>query len=295
MDTMKEPTTLEARIQAHYETLPPAEKRLGDLLLNFPGDIANYSAGELAETAGTSKAAASRFFQRLGYKDFNEARRQVREAKRWGSPVYLSSSHGDDRTMPSRFLSDHLQQETLNLTRTLEAIRPDVLRDVADALAKARRVQIVGFRNSRMLALYLQRQLLLMRPDVSLLPQAGQTLGEDLVDMAEPDLLVVIGMRRRVAAIPRLMEIARDSGAQILLVTDPSATQSTDLATWTLDCHVRSSSLLDSYSAAMSVLNLLCVTLFERSLSDPYSRLRRIESLHDELEELDAFAWLKES
>ncbi|WP_161598993.1 MurR/RpiR family transcriptional regulator [Aidingimonas lacisalsi] len=295
MDTMKEPITLEARIQAHYESLPPAEKRLGDLLLNFPGDIANYSAGELAETAGTSKAAASRFFQRLGYRDFSEARRQVREAKQWGSPVYLSSSHRDDAAMPSQFLADHLHQETLNLTRTLEAIRPDVLRDVADALARARRVQVVGFRNSRMLALYLQRQLLLMRPDVSLLPQAGQTLGEDLVDMGEQDVLVVIGMRRRVAAIARLIEIARDSGARILLVADPSATQASELATWTLNCQVRSSSLLDSYSAAMSVLNLLCITLFERGQTDRYSRLRRIESLHDELEELDAFAWLKES
>ncbi|MFY0989520.1 MurR/RpiR family transcriptional regulator [Halomonas sp. C05BenzN] len=296
---MKEPQSLEARIQAHYEELPPAEKRLGDLLLGFPGDIATYSAGELAEAAGTSRAAATRFFQRLGYKDFNEVRLQVREAKRWGSPVYLSSAsrldgQGADKVMPSQSVADHLDQEVDNLTRTLEAIRPDALRDVVDAMAGARRVHVVGFRNSRMLALYLQRQLLLMRPDVSLLPQSGQTLGEDLVDIGEQDVLVMIGMRRRVGAVTRIMEIARAQGAKILLITDPSATRTARLATWTLTCQVRSPSLLDSYAAAMSVLNLLCSLLFRRAMKEGYERLRRVETLHEELDELDAFAWLTE-
>lgn len=299
METMKEPLTLEARIQAHYEQLPPAEKRLGDLLLAFPGDIATYSAGELAEAAGTSRAAASRFFQRLGYKDFNEVRLQVREAKRWGSPVYLSSAsrldgQGAEKLMPSQSVADHLDQEIDNLTRTLEAIRPDTLRDVVSAMAEARRVHVVGFRNSRMLALYLQRQLLLLRSDVSLLPQSGQTLGEDLVDVNERDVLVMIGMRRRVGAVTRIMEIARDQGAKVLLITDPSATQTAQLATWSMTCQVRSPSLLDSYAAAMSVLNLLCSLLIQRAMKDGFERLRRIETLHEELDELDAFAWLTE-
>jgi DNA-binding MurR/RpiR family transcriptional regulator len=63
----QEPKRLDKRIQESYDILPPAERRLGDLLLNFPGDIANYSATEQAELAGTSKAAATRFFRRLGY------------------------------------------------------------------------------------------------------------------------------------------------------------------------------------------------------------------------------------
>lgn len=297
MDAMKAPLTLEARIQAHYEMLPPAEKRLGDLLLGFPGDIATYSAGELAEVAGTSRAAASRFFQRLGYKDFNEVRLQVREAKRWGSPVYLSSASrqnisGEGKALASQSVADHLEHEIHNITRTLEAIRPDTLRDVVNNIAEAKRVHVVGFRNSRMLALYLQRQLLLLRSDVSLLPQSAQTLGEDMVDIGEGDVLVMIGMRRRIGVVTRVMEIAQAQGAKVLLITDPSATQTAQLATWTLTCQVRSPSLLDSYASVMSVLNLLCSILFQRAMVESFERLRRIEVLHEELDELDAFAWM---
>ncbi|WP_442488249.1 MurR/RpiR family transcriptional regulator [Halomonas litopenaei] len=92
--------SLEARLRAHHQDLPPAERRLAELLLNFPGDISRYSAGELAEAAGTSRAAASRLFRRLGYRDFNEARQQVRDAQRWGSPLYLSSATEASRPAP---------------------------------------------------------------------------------------------------------------------------------------------------------------------------------------------------
>lgn len=92
--------SLEARLRAHHQDLPPAERRLAELLLNFPGDISRYGAGELAEAAGTSRAAASRLFRRLGYRDFNEARQQVRDAQRWGSPLYLSSATEARRPAP---------------------------------------------------------------------------------------------------------------------------------------------------------------------------------------------------
>ncbi|WP_163559317.1 MurR/RpiR family transcriptional regulator [Halomonas sp. NO4] len=294
MTTADDTPSLEARIQAHYSELPPAEKRLGDLLLSFPGDIATYSAGELAEAAGTSKAAASRFFQRLGYKDFNAARQQARDAKRWGSPVYLSSGAAPSRQsvqppQPSQLIADHVAQETQNLTHTLEALRPDRLRACVTALATAQRVHVAGFRNSHMLASYLHRQLQLLRPDVVLLPKSGQTLGEDLVDITTDDVVILVGLRRRVSLVSRILDVAREQGARSLLITDPSAVDPGLTGTWTFTCQVRSQSLFDSYSATMSVINLLCTTLYQYDVPQSQSRLKRIEALHDELEELNAY------
>lgn len=282
--------TLQARIEAHYDDLPKAEKRLGDLLLSFPGDIASYSAGELAEAASTSRAAASRFFQRLGYKDFNEARQQVREAKRWGSPVYLSSST-EQRTMPSQPIEDHLAQERENLTRALESIRPDQLRRAVHALSTARHVHVAGFRNSYMLADYLRRQLQILRSGVSLIPSSGQTLAEDLVDIEAGDTVVLIGLRRRVDQVKQVLDTAHAQGANTLLITDPSCEKRLE-ATWTFTCQVQSQSLFDSYSACMSLLNLLCTTLFHQDITHRQERLKRIETLHDSLDELNAYTWL---
>ncbi len=276
---------LEARIQRHYDELPPAERRLADLLLGFPGNPASYSASELAAMAGTSNAAATRFFRRLGYRDYAELRRQVRDAEAWGSPVYLSggSSPGDGE---NGIVARHLAGETANLRRTLEGLRPGQLEEMAAALTTARRVAVVGFRNSRMIAHYFQRQLVLLRPGTALLPAPGQTLAEDLADLGTEDLVVLVAFRRRVAAVGEVARIARERGASLLLVTDPSAMRIVRFARWTLLCEVGSGSLFDSYASAMSLLNLLCGAVFRRMPDRAARRMRRIEALHEELGEL---------
>lgn len=286
-DKVQEPKQLDARIQECYEELPPAERRLGDLLLNFPGDIANYSATELADLAGTSKAAATRLFRRLGYKDFSEARVQIREAQRWGSPLYQSNSSSKaSRHNRSETISAHLEREAVNLQRTLEALSPDTVRAVASELAGQRRVAVVGFRNSRFLAEYFHRQLSLLRPDVALLPSPGQTIAEDLVDMGENDLLVVVAMRRRITGIRDLMELANKRQIPCVLIADPSATELQSLATYTLNCQIQSTSVFDSYTSVSSLLTLLVNLVMREDMTRTRQRLRKIESLHEDLGEL---------
>lgn len=278
--------SLEKRIEAHYESLPPAERRLGDLLLRFPGDIANFSATELAEMAGTSKAAATRLFRRLGYESFNELREEIRNASSWGSPIYIAEEAPPSNNRGS-IVAEQLRRDHDNLTRTLESIAPADLADIVKALASARQVAVIGFRNSHILAFYFYRQLILLRADVRLLPTSGQTIGEDLIDLGPEDLVVLIGLRRRVATATKVMEMARRIGARCLFVTDPSAAHIRRTATWTITCEVRGVSAFDSYTAAISVLNLLCTAMLRHGGKTSYARLRRAEQIHDELEELD--------
>lgn len=284
--------SLEARIRALYESLSKSEKRLGDMLLNYPGEIATHSAGELAKAAGTSPAVASRFFQRLGYKDFGDAKQQARDARRWGSPIYLSSANTNEHAdIPSLAVADHLARETENLTRTLEAMRSDQLRDAVEAIATAKQVHVAGFRNSYMLASYFHRQLRILRPNTGIMPSTGQTLAEDLADINSDGVVVLIGLRRRVAMVSKILSVARDRGAKTLLLTDPHAEYGSQ-ATWTFNCQVSSQSLFDSYTATMSVLNMLCTLIYQKSINLSQARLKEIETLHDELGELDAYVWL---
>ena len=284
---MKEPKRLDIRIQECYDDLPPAERRLGELLLNFPGDIAYYSATELAKLAGTSKAAATRLFRRLGYTDFNEARLQSREAQRWGSPLYQKNTE----TVPTKEnfrqrIDSHMEREINSLRHTLEALNPDLLHEIVIALSSKRRIAVVGFRNSRFMAEYFQHQLSLLRPDVVLLHMAGQTIAEDLIDFDHEDLLVVIGLRRRISKLKDLMTLATNHNIQTLLIADPSAAELYRLASWTLNCQVHNSSLFDSYTSVNSVLTLLINLTLHENMSNGLARLRKIEALHEEMGEL---------
>lgn len=271
--------SVEERIQVRYESLSPAERKLADLILNFPGELASYSATELAALAEVSKAAATRLFQRLGYDSYEQARLAARDAQRWGSPLYLNTP-GDaaDGT-----LAVHQQCETANLARTLDALASLDLDAVVERLCQARRVVLFGVRNSYMLASYARWQLIQVRDDVVLLPNAGETLAEHLAGLGSQDLLLAIGFRRRVPALGQVMRAAHDAQVPILYLTDPTASRTAALATWTIRCEVRGASLFDSYASALSVLHLLSSAVVRRLGPAGRERLKRIESLHDAL------------
>lgn len=290
MSRVKKTDLLDARIRQYYESIPPSEKPLADLLLTFPGDITDYSATELCEKANTSKAAASRFFSRIGYKDFNDARLQAREAKKWGAPLYQSSSQY--QTEPSTSdtsveISEHILTEQANLARTLESIKSDDLTEIANELRKVKRVRVIGYRNNHFLASYFSHQLSLVRNDVTLHPQANQTIAEELFDLSQDDLVVVFGVRRRTQLLENVLKLAKNKGCQTLLIADPTANALHKYTTWKFDTIVHSTSTFDSYTCVMSAITLLVNRVIADN-SEYIERLSAIESAHEVLGELDS-------
>jgi len=277
--------SLQALVRDHYDGLPDSERRIADLILEFPGEIAAYSATELAELSGGSKAAVTRLIQRLGFANFDEARRAARHAKAWGSPLYLMSSKPAAGDFGTR-VQQHLEQDLRNISVTLESLRPDTFGDIVDTICSSRRVFLAGFRNSYYLAGYMRQQIIQVRGDVHVLPSAGETIAEEIADLGEDDLLIVIGLRRRVAAVRRIMEAARGLGANILYITDWTAEPAPE-ANWTIPCAVRGTDLFDRYSSAMSLLHFICVAVVERLRTKGRGRLQHIETLHDALREFD--------
>ena len=80
----KEIKTIDERVEALTKTLPDSERKLAELLTARQMLLATHSASELAAMTGSSKAAVSRFIQRIGYRSFADARRETREAQCWG-------------------------------------------------------------------------------------------------------------------------------------------------------------------------------------------------------------------
>lgn len=285
-EAMREPRTLERRIQGQYDALPGSERALADLILEFPGDLLVYSATELSERGGVSKAAVTRFVKRLGYEDYREMQREVREAQEAGEPIYLNTSLIKP-ALDRNSLQQHLERDIANLRQTFEAVNSDHLDEVVRRAFGARRVWVMGFRNSYFFAAYIRRQLIQVRSDVMLVPAPGQVLMEDLAGMTSDDLMIVVGLRRRTPQLQRAMEIIRDLGVPTAYITDRVAVTTPKLATWTFPCQVRGMSLFDSYVAVMSLVNYLCTEVVAAAGEAGRERLGRIEDLMDMMGEID--------
>jgi DNA-binding MurR/RpiR family transcriptional regulator len=285
--TDKKHITLESIIAQHYESLPTAERKLADTVLDFPGELAAYTATELAEIAGVSKAAATRFFQRLGFNNFEEARRLSRDSKNWGSPLYLQTKSQLNESA-DQHIPQYIEEETKNLQQTFNAVAPDELEEICQEIIKAKRVWLLGYRSSHYVAAYTRWLFIQCRPSVHLLPSsAGETMAEHIADIQEDDLVIVIGVRRRVNKLLGIMQAIKNTKAPILYLTDPTATRTSAYAKWTIKIPVASSFLFDSYTSLMSFTRFLAIETFRISGNKGRNYLKNIEKIHDDLNQFE--------
>lgn len=278
-----EPRAIERHIRSVYDSMPKTERALADRVLEYPNEVLLYSATELAEVVGVSKAAVSRFVKRLEFNDFREMQREIRRAQTTGDPIFLTAPPKTGRGT----LAEHLEHDIGCLRQTIETIDSAAVEEVVRKILSARRVVCMGYRNSYYFAAYLRRQLVLLRPEVSLAPSAGQMLMEDIADLGPDDLLFAVGVRRRSAKLATAMELMHGRGVPIAYLTDRRAVTTLQYATWAFPCQVRGMSLFDSYVGVISLLNFICTRVNYLAGKDGRARLREVENMLDLLGELD--------
>jgi DNA-binding MurR/RpiR family transcriptional regulator len=271
-----------ARIRELLDQLPPIEQRLGRFILDFPGELASYSASELAALVGVSNASVTRFVQRLGYASYEEARRHARDQRSAGSPLYLAPRPAGTS---GGGLAAHAQAAHDNIAATLRGIADAQLDAIAQAMVQARAVWFLGFRNNRNFAAYLRWQLAQVLPRTQVLPGPGETLAEYAVDIAAGDVLVVFALRRSPAVAAAFARHAAQAGAQVVFVTEPSSAEGAG-ARWVLHCHTAAPGPLDSHVAPMLLCELLATRALQAAGAAGRQRLAGVEAAHAALGEL---------
>lgn len=271
-----------SRVRAALADLHPVERRLGDLLSDFPGEMASYSASELAALAGVSNATVTRFVRRLGYPSFEDARRHAREDRATGSRLYLA--HAAEGAPPED-MARLVECDIDNLRQTFAGVAPDEVDSLARALLQARKVWVIGFRAGHPFALYLQWQLTQVIEQIVAIPGGGQTMGEHLASIGAEDVAVVFGLRRRVAQNAAVIDAIGQSGARLAYVTDEGVARM-DGAAWHFRCQTHSGGPLFSHVAVMGLCNVIANRTIDAAGAAGRARLKRIERANDSLGEL---------
>ncbi|WP_312243064.1 MurR/RpiR family transcriptional regulator HpxU [Pantoea sp.] len=274
---------LDERLRSHYPQLSPQEQRIADFVFDHFDDLISYNSAELARLSGVSKATVSRLFKRLGYEKYKDMREELRTLRQSGMPL----TGNRDAVQGNTLLSRHYKQEMANMTQWVNGIDPQQFGEVIQALSQAKRIFIIGMRNSWPVALHLRQQLLQVRQQVIILPQPGQTLGEELVDITPEDMAVVVAFRRRPRIIRPLMQQLQHNHIPLLTLCEPQAQSIIALARWQFCAPLDSVSAFDSYAGAMSLVNLLANALLHEMLSQGRQRIHQIADLYQQLDELE--------
>ncbi|VDA92898.1 HTH-type transcriptional regulator GlvR [Klebsiella pneumoniae] len=272
---------LDERLKGQYASLSPQEQRVADFIFDHFDDLISYNSAELAQLSGVSKATVSRLFKRLGYDKYKDMRDELRTLRQSGMPL----TDQRDAVQGNTLLARHYKQEMANLTQWVNALDARQFAEALTAMVAARRIVVIGMRNAYPAALHLRQQLLQARGQVLVLPQPGQSLSEELVDLTADDLVVMMAFRRRPRIVrPLLQQLQRDG---VPVLCEPQAHSLFPLSRWQLCAPLDSVSAYDSYASVNSLINLLANAFLHETLDSGRPRIHEIATLYQQLDELE--------
>lgn len=275
------------RIQERYQKLTAGEQKLARLVMEGQDDTLTQSATELAERAGVSKATAARFFQHLGYADFNEVKLQAREERNRTEPYGLSVGTSEQVAL-GKTVGTHLELELQNLTKTFEELRSDRVRDAAELINEAPRLWVLGLGAEEGFARYARLLFARMRHSVMILGINQGSWAEDLAMTGPKDAVLLITLPPRPKLLKPLLTYAETSRLDVITICDRAYTlEAQRFSRVVLPCHVSSFGLGPSHTAIGSAIRLLAVTLASVAGKSALQRMDIIDGIHEELQDTE--------
>jgi DNA-binding MurR/RpiR family transcriptional regulator len=275
-------TSFLTRIRKVTPEFHPSEKRLADAIVHFPGQLAGYTATEIAKLAGVSNATVTRFVRKIGYASFEEARQAVRAEQVAGTALFRV---GGDGTPSQGLVARHLAQCHGNLEQSLATLDEAEIAGLVTAMVAARRLWVVGFRAGQGFARYLAWQVMQVRSDVATLPRDGETLAESLAGIGPGDCVIVFALRRPPRQLDQVLRHVTGCGADVALIGDLTELGAGPVR-WTLPCSTTGAGALFDHVGVMAICGLLAAAAIERSGPAGRERLSAIEAIHDSLDEI---------
>jgi DNA-binding MurR/RpiR family transcriptional regulator len=280
-------TRLTLRLQEKISRLTRAEQKLAALLLENQALVETHSATELSALAGVSKATTARFFQNIGYTDFEEVRAQAREERNRTQP-YAYSRIAQAQEVLGRPIADHLALEVLNLTRSFEELRPDLLTDAARLMLDAPRVWCMGFGAEDGLARLARLTFARLRPDVHLLAAQPGAWAEDLALTGPRDALILLTLEPRPKFLAALTSYARTTRMNVITLTDHrfyAAAQR--FSRLVIGCHVATYGAIPSHTTLASLIRLLAIAYIGQAGGTAGDRMDLIAEINEEIDLFD--------
>ncbi len=271
------------RLRNALAELHPAERRLAEFLLNFPGDLASYQAMELGRLANVSNATVTRTIKKLGFESFAEARRHVRAERQSGAALFQISSRSDQSV---NLVDLHFEQAIRNIGDTGKLLSINEIDELVQAILVAGRVAFIGFRANRGLAAYASFQIGQIVANTLELPVAGLTLAEPLSTLQSGDVVVYFALPRRVAHNQTILDQINKTGASLAYVSEGQVAIRTDV-NWHFRCNTFAPGPIYNHVAVMALIHLLVTRIVELSGHEGRKRLSQIEMLHHALSELE--------
>jgi DNA-binding MurR/RpiR family transcriptional regulator len=265
--------------------LTDAQRRAAQYIMDHYDEAIFLTASKLAGKVGVSEATIVRLAQVLGFDGYPEMQRMLREKlqERLTTVTRLEKSVRNVRN-DGDILTKVMQEDIRNLSLTLQEISLDTFHQAVVDMKNARRIYVVGLRGAHAPALVLSLYMrFLKKQSTAVIPGYGD-VWNTLHGMGSEDLVIGISFPRYTRLTIDVLEYAHEQGARVGAITDSPFSPLARNADWVLPVHSQLDSFIESFTAAMSLVNALLTALSVQDPEETMKALKERESLWQQKE-----------
>ena len=279
---MSEPAILQT-LKRGLPTYTPTGKKVASYLLANLHQVPFETADSIARATGTTGISVGRFLRQIGFRNLEGLKQSLRTdaGRPWMQPDRLDAfrqHQGSAHQALKRSLKLELEaiQDVYHLAATPEFTR------IADRIAQADAVFVVGIQSHRGIANSFFSQLEYIRPCVYYVDGASGAYVESLNSEFPAPYLILSDFRAYASLTRRYCEAASRRGLPLLLVTDFYCTWARDYPIDLLQLKTDVEQFWDAWSPLAALQNLLLSAVVERLGPGLDSRLARNKELQRE-------------
>lgn len=275
------------RIKQNMPKFSKGQKLIGNYIITYYDKAAFMTASKLGSTVGVSESTVVRFATELGFDGYPSLQKNLRDLVRNKLTTIQRMEVSSDR-IGNNVFDKVLNLDMERIRQTLEEGSRESFNEAVDAIINARNIYIIGTRSSYALAVFLAYYLNLMLENVKVIQATNSSgLFEQIMRIGKDDLMIGISFPRYSKHTVKALKYAKDAGADVLAITDTSASPLVGASNFALLARSDMVSFVDSLVAPLSVINALIVALGTKKREQISQTFETLENIWDEYDEYE--------
>jgi DNA-binding MurR/RpiR family transcriptional regulator len=264
----------EKKLDAAWDALTPAAKRIAVFLVNNMAAIPFETAASLSKRVGVSPMTVSRFLRQLGYEGLGELKEELRSGP--AEPPWLSLYRVPGGG--SKQLKNRLNAEIKTLVAVYKLAETRQWRSIVSKITRADAVSIASFQLGRFIGRGFADLLQPVKPRTRFADGSDGAYIDMLLDSPEGNCVVLIDFQRYSRHFRVLADEVAARGIPLIIITDTRCYWALDVTDDVLMMPPEFRLAWHNFGSLMSLLSLLVEAVIRES-GDVYERIRAISEL----------------
>jgi DNA-binding MurR/RpiR family transcriptional regulator len=260
-----------------------SQKLISNYILENYDKAAYMTASKLGATVKVSESTVVRYAIELGFNGYPEFQQSLQEIVRTKLTTFQRMEVTNNLIGNGDALTKVLMSDIDKIKRTVEEIDHEAFEAAVDSIVKAKNIYVIGIGSASVLASALNINLRMIFDNVRfIVASSANEIYEQIISIGEGDVMVAISFPRYSKKVVSAVNLAKKSGADVIALTDSSASPIASLADQNLFARSDMASFADSLVAPLSVINALVVEVSRRKQDELTVRLHQLEQIWEE-------------